>query len=127
MSKTNYLETQLLNHVLRNVSYPSPTSIYVALFTVSPSEGGGGVEVSGGGYVRQPVTFTVPAPDSVTNVSDVTFPIATVDWGTVVAFAIMDQASSGNMLYYANLTASRTILASDQLRFPSAQLIISEQ
>ena len=126
MSKTNYLETQLLNHVLRNTAYSAPTIVYAALFTSAPDETGAGTEVSGGSYARQAVTFSAPAPDSVSNTADVTFPVATADWGTVVAFAIYDAASAGNMLYYANLTASRTILTSDQFRFPAGQLIVTE-
>ncbi len=126
MSKTNYLETVLLNHVLRNVSYTSPTLPYVALFTVAPTETGGGTEVTGGGYARQAVTFTAPAPDSVANSTDVTYPIASAGWGTIVAFAVMDAATAGNMLYFANLTVAREVLINDQLRFPTGQLIVSE-
>lgn len=126
MSKTNYLETQLLNHVLRATPYSAPATIYVALFTAAPGEAGGGTEVAGGGYARQPVTFTAPAPDSVSNIADVTFPVATLDWGTILAFALMDQPSAGNMLYYATLTASRLVLTNDQFRFPLGQLIVVE-
>lgn len=126
MSKTNFLETQLLNHVLRATPYSGPSTVYVALFTSAPGEAGGGTEVSGGSYARQPVVFSAPLPDSVTNVADVNFPIATADWGNIVSFAIFDAASSGNMLYFANLTAARTVLTSDQFRFPAGQLIVSE-
>lgn len=126
MSKSNYLEAQLLNHVLRATPYSSPSAVYVALFTVAPTESGGGTEVSGGSYVRQTVTFSAPAPDSVSNTADVTFPIATADWGDVEAFALFDQPSSGNMLYFADLTAPRTINTSDQFRFPAGQLIVTE-
>jgi len=126
MSKSNYLETQLLNHVLRNTAYPSPTSVYMALYLVAPTEAGGGTEMSGDGYVRQAVTFSAPAPDSCTNTADITFPIATGDWGTIVAFGIFDQAAAGNLLYSNNLTAPREILTSDQFRVPSGQLLVSE-
>lgn len=126
MSKSNYLETQLLNHVLRNTAYSAPTTVYMAVYTVAPDETGGGTEVSGNGYARQSVTFTAPAPDSCANDADVTFPVATGDWGTVVAFGIFDAASAGNLLYYNNLTASRDILTSDQFRVPSSQLVVTE-
>ncbi len=124
--KTNYLETNLLNHVLRNTAFSSPTTIYVGLFTVTPDETGGGTEVTGGAYARQSVTFTAPAPDSCSNNADVTFPTATGDWGTVVAFALFDQSSGGNMLYFTTLTASREILTGDQFRFPTNQLVVQE-
>ena len=126
MSKTNYLETALIDHVLRNSAFTSPTTIYVALFTVAPDETGGGTEVTGGSYARQTSTFTAPAPDSTSNTADVTFPVATANWGTIVAFALMDASSGGNMLYFSTLTAPRDIFTSDQLRFPSGQLIVTE-
>ena len=126
MSKTNYLETRLLNHVLRATPYTAPATVYVALFTAAPGEAGGGTEVSGGAYARQSVTFTAPAPDTVTNTADINFPIATADWGTIVAFALMDQAAAGNMLYYSALSASRTVLTNDQFRFPAGQLSVTE-
>ena len=126
MSKTNYLETALINHVLRNTAYSSPTTVYVGLFLVAPTEAGGGTEVTGSAYARQSVTFTAPAPGSTENEADVTFPIATGDWGTIVAFALFDAPTAGNMLYFANLTASREILTSDQFRFPSGQLQVTE-
>lgn len=126
MAKTNYLETQILNHVLRQVAYTAPVAVYVALFTAMPSEAGGGTEVAGGSYARQPVTFVAPAPDTVSNQAEVLFPTATSNWGTIVGFAIMDAATSGNMLYFAALGIQRTILTNDQIRFPIGSLIVSE-
>lgn len=129
MAKSDFLEVNLLNHVLRNVAYSSPAAVYLALFTVAPTDAGGGTEVTGGAYVRQSVTFGAPgtpAQNQVTNTADVSFPVATADWGTVQHFAIFDASSSGNMLYHAALTASRTILTGDQFRFPAGQLIVGE-
>jgi len=124
---TDYLENALANHVLRHVAYSSPAAVYVALFTVAPGETGGGTEVSGGGYARQAVTFGAPSNGTVTNSADVTFPVATANWGTIVAFAIFDAATAGNMLIYGNLTSSKTVNSGDQFRFPSGQLQISFQ
>ena len=126
MSKTDYLENNLINHVLRGVTYASPGAIYVALFTVAPTDLGGGTEVAGGSYARQVVTFGAPSTGTTTNDIAVLFPVATADWGTVTSFALMDQVAAGNMLYYANLNASRTVLTSDQLNFPVGQLQVTE-
>ena len=125
-SKTDYLETQLLNHVLRGTAYPSPAAVYVALYTVAPTDAGGGTEVSGGGYVRQQAIFTAPSGGQVENTTDITFPVATADWGTLVAIAILDAAASGNMLYWAPLNAPREILTNDQFRLPAGQIIATE-
>jgi hypothetical protein len=126
MSKSNYLEDNLLNHVLRGIPYTPPAAIYVALFTTAPTEVTPGTEVSGGSYARQPVTFTAPSGGTCANVADVTFPIATLGWGIVTSFGLFDQGAAGNLLYYASLTAPRDVLVNDQIRFPASQLLVTE-
>lgn len=127
MSKSDYLEQKLLNHVLRGIPYSAPPAVYMALYAVNPpTDAGGGTEVSGGSYTRQTVTFGVPVGDTSSNSADVLYPVATVDWGNIVAFGIFDAAVAGNLLHHALLTAPRNILATDQLRFPAGSISISE-
>jgi hypothetical protein len=126
MPKSTYYDNVTLNAGLRNTPYTSPVSVYIALFTIAPGVGGGGTEVTGGSYARQLVTWTAPSSGSVSNVADVVFPVASADWGVVVAFAIFDNAVSGNMLYFNNLGAARTVLTNDQVKFPAGQLIVTE-
>jgi len=129
--KTNYLQESLLNHVLLNTTYTSPSAIYVALFTVAPTEAGGGTEVSGGGYVRKAATFVAPVDANpvgmqTSNSSSVDFGTASADWGTVVAFALFDAETSGNMLYWATLSTQRTINDQDQAVFSAGALVVRE-
>jgi hypothetical protein len=126
MPKTVYLDTVLLNHVLRGVAYSSPSTIYVALFTTAPTPTLPGIEVSGGAYARQPATFTDPVAGTTANSADVVFPTATAPWGTVEAYALMDAASGGNMLYFASFAAPRLIDVNDDARFPAGQLTVTE-
>lgn len=129
MAKSDYLEQIILNQVLRGVAYSAPTNVYLALFTVAEDDtGGAGTEVStvGTGYTRQSITFDAPVANEVSNSADVLFPVATLDWGEVLHFGIFDAAVAGNLLYHAPLTASRTILTGDQLRFPAGQLVVGE-
>lgn len=128
MPKSDYLKAQVLNYVLRAdaTTFTAPTVVYLALFTVAPTDAGGGTEVTGGSYDRVSVTFGAPSGGQVTNTSAVDFAMATADWGTVVAFALFDAVSGGNMLYWNNLTASREILTNDQARYPVGQLIVTE-
>jgi hypothetical protein len=116
-----------LTWLLTNGSATRPTSWFIALYTVAPGEGGGGTEVSGGSYARQAVTFTVSgtAPTEASNSVAVEFPTATANWGTVVAAAIFDASTSGNMLAYANLTTSKTIDSGDVLRFNAGSLDVT--
>ena len=58
MSFTNFLETEILDHVFAGAAYTAPSTKYLALFTGAHGETGGGTEVSGGGYARQTVAFT---------------------------------------------------------------------
>ena len=46
---SDYLENKVLEHVFENSAYTAPSTLYAALFTVAPSDTGGGTEVSGGG------------------------------------------------------------------------------
>lgn len=124
MSFTNYLETELLDHVFAGNAFTSPTSVYVGLYTVAPSEAGGGTEVSGGGYVRVVGTFTVTGNTATSNAA-VEYPTATADYGTVSHVGIFDAISGGNLLAYAALTASKAITTGDVFRIPTGDLTIT--
>ena len=124
---TDYLEGKVLDHVFGGTAYTAPSTLYVALFTVSPGDDGtGGTEVSGGAYARQTATFTVSgsSPTVAQNSAAIEYPTATADYGTVVACGIYDASSSGNLLAYANLTASKVVSTGDIFRFNSSELDI---
>ena len=123
---TDYLEGALLKHVFTNTAYTSPTTVYAALFTVAPSDTGGGTEVSGGAYARQSMAFSVSGTGTLaTNSAAVEYPTATADYGTVVAVGIFDASTSGNLLAYANLTTSKTVSSGDVFRFNAGDVDIT--
>lgn len=124
MSFSNYLETELLDHVFANAAYTSPTTVYVGLFTTDPAEDGSGTEVTGGGYVRQAGSFSVTG-NTATTTAAIEYPTATADYGTVSHVAIFDASTLGNMLAYAALTASKTITSGDVFRIPAGDLDIT--
>lgn len=126
-SKTNYLEDKVLEHVLRNVAYTSPATVYLALFTANPTDAAGGTEVTGGSYARQSIAFAAPSPSgTIKNSALVTFPVASADWGTITGFAIFDASTVGNMLYWGALAASKSILTADQIKFAADSVVITE-
>ena len=122
---SNYLENALINAVLRNTSYTSPTTVYVALFTSDPTDAGSGTEVSGGSYARTSVTFGSPSNGVTTNSADVTFPTATASWGTVGYIGIYDASTSGNLLFHTPLDVSKTIDSGDIFKIPSGNLSVT--
>jgi|TARA_E500000178_G_scaffold348598_1_gene403969 hypothetical protein len=125
---TDYLEDALLKHVFTNTSYTSPSAVYAALYTVAPSDTGGGTEVSTSGtaYARQAMAFSVSGTGTLaTNSAAVEYPTATADYGTVVAVGIFDASSSGNLLAYASLTANKTVSSGDVFRFNAGDVDIT--
>jgi len=104
-SKSDFLENKLLDHVVGNQAYTAPTNIHVALFTVAPTDSGGGTEVTGGSYARVQVTnnntnFPNASSGLKQNGTAITFAQASADWGTIVAFGLFDASTSGNLLYW---------------------------
>jgi hypothetical protein len=125
-SFTDYLEDKILKHVFTNTAYTSPTTVYVGLFTTAPTDTGGGTEISGSGYTRKSAAFTVSGTGTLaTNSAAIEFDAATGSWGTVVAMAIFDASTAGNMLAWADLTTSKTIATGDVLRIPIGDLDIT--
>lgn len=126
MSFSNYLETELLDHVFTNNAYTAPSTLYLALFTSNPAEDASGTEVttSGTAYARQTVTFTVSGNTATTDAA-VEFPTATANYGTVSHVAIFDASSAGNMIAYAALTTSKAIETGDVFRVPAGDLDIT--
>lgn len=112
--KSDFLENEILDHVIGNAAYSAPATLYIALYTVTPSDSGGGTEVSGGSYARVAVTnnatnWPAASGGAKSNGTSITFPTPTANWGTVVAFGIFDAASSGNLLYWGPITPNKTI------------------
>lgn len=126
MSFSNYLETEILDHVFGGNAYSAPGTLYLALHTANPGEDGSGTEVSTSGtaYARQSVAFTVSG-NTASNSAAVEYSTATANFGTVTYVAIWDASTGGNMLAYAALTSSKTIETGDVFRVPSGDLDIT--
>ena len=126
MSFSNYLETELLDHVFANNAYTAPATLYLALHTATPDEDGSGTEVSTSGtaYARQTVAFTVSGNTATTSAA-VEYPTATANFGTVTHVGIWDASTSGNLIAYAALTSSKAIETGDVFRVPAGDLDIT--
>lgn len=126
MPKTVYSANNYINSQYRGVGFSVPSTIYVGVFTTMPTPSTSGTEVATGAYVRQTVTFSAPASGVSSNSADVQYPIATLDWGTILGYGYFDALSNGNLLSFAPLGASRVILTGDRLVFPATFLTITE-
>ena len=131
MSKSDFLELELLDHVLGGAAYSAPATVYVGLHTSNPGEDDSGTEVTGGSYARVAVTnnatnWPAAAAGAKSNGTAITFPQATASWGTVTHFGIYDAATDGNLLYYGALGASNAVDTGDTPSFPAGDLDVTE-
>lgn len=122
---SNFLENALVNATLRNTTYTSPATVYVALFTTDPTDANTGTEVSGGSYARTSVAFAAPSNGAAASSADCTFPTCTSTWGTVSHIGIFDASTSGNLLYHTPLDTSKTIETGDIFKIASASLTVT--
>ncbi len=125
---SDYLENKVLLHVFGGTSYTAPGTLYVALFTSAPSDTGGGTECSGGSYARKSMaamTVSGTSPTTATNGAAVEFATATGSWGTVTHVGVFDASTSGNLLGWAALSASKTVSSGDVFRFDAGDLDIT--
>jgi hypothetical protein len=122
---SNYLENALLNAVLRNTSYTSPSTVFVSLYTSDPTDAGSGTEVTGGSYARKAVTFGEPSDGVAESNAAVEFDQATASWGTVGYIGLMDAVTTGNLLFHTALTTAKTIEAGDIFKIASGSLTVT--
>jgi hypothetical protein len=126
-SLADYAANKVLDHITGKTSFTKPTA-YLALFTVAPTNAGGGTECVYGGYARKITAgadWNAAASRSVANAGSLAFPQCTSGGETAVAAALFDAASAGNMLAWGVLTASRAIVVNDTPTFAAGVIVLS--
>ena len=125
MDFSHYLENKLISATVRNVSYTTPEKVYLALFKTNPTKKDIGIEVTGASYTRPNVTFAVPADGVTQNPAQITYAVATTNWGDVGWVGIMDSKEDGNLLYFTELENHKNILTGDQLKFKPTEITLT--
>ena len=132
---SHYLESGLIGHLFKEITFTAPTGIYIGLVSSynsgSLESGSFAQELSGGSYSRVsggPGTdyWAAPATSGQThNFQDLTFPTATSDWGYVSGVFIADAGGSeANILLYGQLTTAKNVDTGDTFSFASGDLDI---
>ena len=132
-SFSDYLELEILDHILGGGDYTRPATVWIGLWTSALSDtstGSSAGEVSGGAYARVSVTNNLtnwPAASSgaKANGTAITFTQATASWGTVTDFAILDASTAGNILGWGTLTQSKAIGDGDTAAFAIGDLDVT--
>lgn len=123
---SNYMEEKIVEHFLRNNAITPPVTVYVGLFESDPGEAVAGTETAFTGYARQPAAWTaLDVSGQTKNVAALTFPAngnasAAV---TITHIALFDASTAGNRLFYAALSAPKTLSPGDVLSFASNAIV----
>lgn len=132
---SKYQAARELNYIFNgSVTQTYASTYYIALSTgLSTTEATAtGGEVSGNGYARVALarntnnfsTATVDAK-TLSNLVAVTFPTSTASWGNIKSILIFDSLTSGNLLFYENLTTAKDVAADTTVQFDVGSVIIS--
>lgn len=136
-SKSNYLENATLNYWLgKSFTSTAPATVFVALYNSTINDAAdatSNAECSGSTYARVSVTnssnnWTNATSGSKVNKTTIEFTTAAgSDWGTVVAFAILDTNSTtaGNILYWGDLTVPQAIASGNVVQFSTGAITIA--
>jgi hypothetical protein len=122
---SDYLENEILDHILGTGAYTMPTTVYVGLSTGSFNDDNSGTELTGNGYARVSISFGAASSGTASNDAAVEFSAATGSWGTVSHFGLFDASSAGNLLIHGALTASKVIESGDILKIAIGDMDIT--
>lgn len=120
---STYARDEIMDHMNAKGSWTAPTNIYLALGNTAWSAGAAGTELSGSGYARVLITSAIGASSggAATNGSDIVYAALS---GTLTAehWAIYDQVSGGNYIWFGSFAAPKTANSGDQFRIATGEL-----
>jgi hypothetical protein len=127
MAFSNYLEDEITGWINGTTFDAAPTSTFVQLYSQDPTESGSAtgalytrVAVAAGGWTR--VTSGVA---SLANTTAITITSSASSAATATHVAVFDAITSGNMLFYGALAASKVIAAGDEVKFNASALVLT--
>lgn len=99
-------------------------SRYLGLHTADPTDNGSVGEIAGGGYARQLVAFSYSGsnPTIASNNAILTYPVATLDWGTITHISVWTALAGGTCVATDAVDVAKTILNGDVARWPIGTL-----
>jgi hypothetical protein len=124
---SNYMEDAITAWI-NGTSFPSaPTNTYVQLYSQDPTDAG---SATGALYTR--VTYAASGwtrgtggAGTLSNTNAITMQSSAGSAATASHFAVFDAATSGNLLFYGALSASKSIAVGDEVKFNALQLTLT--
>ena len=136
-SKTAYLSQAVLDHCLGGTPFVPPADIWFVV-SMSPFDssatGDACAELTAADYARLEAVnddttwapASVGAPSLKSNLSDLVWAEATTDWGEPLSMYVADAATSGNLLYGADLAANDGVAIADIFKILAGTFVFSE-
>jgi hypothetical protein len=130
---TDFLETMSLNAIFNKSAFTIPTNQYLALFLADPGETGAITsELSNASnYTRltlNPLMSNALAgsPSAIPNSTDIVFPIASNNWGTITFVGVISTLTGAGTIYlYASLSSPVFIGSGEQFRINASNLVFT--
>ena len=125
MSKSNYLESKVLRHVINAAAYTAPATLYLALYSSDPTEADTGTELTGGtpAYARKSIAWGTEANGTVANSGSVSMDVPT---STITHYGIRDASTAGNLLYYGAFDVPIAGVSGTPLVFAVGDITLTE-
>ncbi len=127
----DYLEQEIMEHIFRNTAiFSPPANVYVSLWTTTLTDAGTGTEVTGGSYAREAVStgagWDAPGASggATANAGDTDFGTASAGWGAITDAMLGDTSSGGNMYFFSDMDASKTVVDGDSFKFATGDIDI---
>jgi hypothetical protein len=130
---TDDLETRVLTALStggtanfgNGLSGSAGSGVFIGLYTATPTDAGGGTELSGSGYARQQASFGSVTSGSITTNADTVFPDADASWGSITHAGLFNSATGGQLLAYGALNSPSQIDQGDIFKIPVGGFTIS--
>ena len=127
MAFSNYLEDEITGWINGSTFDAAPTSTFVQLYSQDPTESGSAtgalytrIAVAAGGWTR-----VTSGTATLSNTGVITITSSAGSGATATHVAVFDAITSGNMLFYGTLAASKVIAAGDEVKFNASALVLT--
>jgi hypothetical protein len=119
---STWLQTQVLNHINGVATFTPSANVYLASFSVAPTEAGGGTEAVGGNYIRITIVNdgtkwnTAGGGATDNKAAFAWIKNAGSDWSAganQVAWGLFDDPVAGHLLYFGPWTVPKPVKVDD--------------
>lgn len=129
-SLSNWAENRLIEHSIGKAVWSGPDNLWLALYTVVPTDADNGTECVGDGYqridVKSTANWTVATDGVLSNAVELVFPKATSDWGDIEGTALITTVGGIDYtIWYGSFSSPRTVLTNETIAFPINAFVLS--